>query len=166
MEGPCVLKIYTKSCMYKTHLQEAVNVMKWQRQKNQTQQNQNNLLQTCPLNKQLGNARYWNTLNLFRDYHNFLMKWFDSVKKIQCNCLSCYSHHAKGEESLVLTSVFSSNTAGFSNCLSSEHDGRQLSKRKQKHSRNGNAYMFPLLWQDGGAFRLKHQQRHNASLYN
>ena len=93
----CVLKIYTKHCVYKRQMQEAVNVMKWQAQKN--------CCRTCPLNKQLGNGRYWNTLIFVRVYHNFFKKWFDIKKRNQWNSSSCYSHHAEGESSLVLTSV-------------------------------------------------------------
>lgn len=43
--------LFTTSSVYKMHLQEAPNVMKWQRQKK-------TCCRTCPLNKQLGNARY------------------------------------------------------------------------------------------------------------
>lgn len=72
----------------------------------------------------------------------------------------------KRRKKLSFNLSFSSNTAGFSNCLRSELDERQLSKRKQKHSRKINAYMFPLLWQNGGVLSLKHQQCHNVILYN
>lgn len=100
------------------------------------------------------------TLNFFID-HSLKKKRKKSMTQFILLLPSC-----KKRKDLSFNLSFSCNTAGFSNWLKSEHDERQLSKRKQKHYRKGNAYMFQLQWQNGGALSLKDQQCHNIILCN